>query len=81
MLDVSEWDMKTKIIDQSTKVLADSRRDNYLAFITAYFSADGPAFQVALKQELPTFDISSLLQDLNAALREAHHKYRVLSST
>lgn len=74
-LGVDNVTTKTKIVDP-TKASTQVRvvRDLPTCAIYAYHSADGPALMITHLDEEPPMD-KNLLQEVNAALREAHHKY------
>jgi len=78
--EIGNWTVKSSIEDAAKKTIqTQAERVTPFANIWAYFSTDGPAFVAEIHRNFDTHaesEIMSLtLSDINAALREAYHKY------
>lgn len=75
-LEVRTWNVQAKIFDPNKeKIQTSAFRTTPLADVTAFFSSDGPAIHCSHVHDEEVNGLMQTLSDINAALREAHHKY------
>ncbi len=77
-VELVEWDIAVKEIDtDKEKFLAEAHRETSFGKISGYFSSDGPAVTVSLREPYSSspFNDVGIFQDISSVLREAHHRY------
>lgn len=70
--------LKIRTSDPTKKTIqTQAERFDSLVNVTAYFSSDGPAFVAEIQHPLDSLEKLThfVFLEINAALREAHHKY------
>lgn len=72
--ELGAWSINVKAEETSKKhIQVQVSKVTPSANINAYYSSDGPAFTIIFDKEDVALDFT--MQDINAALREAFHKY------